>query len=168
MKTLVRLALVLLIAFLTPLAVADEDRNCSILGSWMGLDAHGWSWQIQFNGPNARGGTVILNLLDYDTTLGGFFPTAVGPPVHAPIGIWQRVGRDTYDVLGAVFASDDLGNTLYVAKITARDTVVDCDLLLIQDTFIQFFGPFDDVYQDTPWHTETQDDHYLQRVVFDH
>jgi hypothetical protein len=78
------------------------------------------------------------------------------------------VGRDTYDVLGTVFASDDLGNTLYVAKITARDTVVDCDLLLIQDTFIQFFGPFDDVYQDTPWHTETQDDHYLQRVVFDH
>jgi len=67
MNYIVRFSLVLLITFFAFPALANDDEECKLIGTWVGYDAGGWATQLQANGQNASTGTNTLQLVRLDT-----------------------------------------------------------------------------------------------------
>jgi len=73
------------------------------------------------------------------------FSTAIGRSVLR--GVWERIDDYTFGVTVVGLAVDNLGNTLYILKLSGIDTLsMDCESMHIHST-IEFFSgnqdPFD-------------------------
>ena len=166
MNYIVRISLVLLFTFFAFPALANNDMECNLIGTWVGYDAGGWATQLQVNVQNASAGTNTLQLLRFDPTLDGFFTDAVGVAALGH-GVWKRTGGKTYDQTGVFFVGDSNHNTLYVMQVSVQYTLEGCNTAFVENTVLQFFWPYQDFFNEVPWLVLTLDDHYAHRLMID-
>lgn len=151
MKRLVALAMLALGTLLSATSAVAED-GCSPIGSWYGYYAPpndvAPAWMSTIDGMSNNSGTMILELVTFDSTLGGWFPTAVAGGMIR--GEWKRTSGNTFAVSAIGIGRDAQGNALYIGKMYGTDTllagcnVVQVDVTLeILDpvTFVSMTGP---------------------------
>ena len=166
MNYIVRISLVLLIALFAFPALANDNEECKLIGTWVRYDAGGWATQLQVNGQNASAGTTSLQLLHFDPTLEGLFTDAVGVAALGH-GVWKRTGGNTYYLSGVFFVGDSNHNTLYVMKVSAQYTLEGCNTVFIENVVAQFFSPYQDFNNEVPWFVLPVDDHYAHRLMIE-
>ena len=115
--TTASLALALCVASTT---IAQAEKRCSPDGTaWLG-EAEGFApftstFQAGvFRKGRREHGSVDLEFIDPELTLGGFFPAASSGT--DPIGVWRRSGRKTFDWNWLIHVFDDLGAPVYTLK----------------------------------------------------
>ncbi len=126
-------------------AVAQEpgSKGCSLIGSWYGYyappDDVEPKWMSTIEGRTPESGTAVLELIGFDSTLGGLFPTAVGGSLIR--GSWKKTGPNTFAITGLGFAVDAQGKDVYIARMTGTDTVSDdCNKVKV-NVKLQFLDP---------------------------
>lgn len=128
----------------TPDAAANE--TCSPIGSWYGyfaptanVPADTPKWLSTINGKSESSGTIVLELIGFDSTMGGFFPTAVGGTLIR--GAWKRIDGNTFAVNALAVGVDAQGKDLYIAKMTGIDKIVEnCNVVEVH-TSLQLLDP---------------------------
>lgn len=135
MKHLV-LLLTAVLAF--PLNALAKD-SCQYIGSWFGYDAdENVSWTSQAVGPNASGGTMLLELPGFDITFGGLFDvTNIAGNLK---GAWKRTGGNTFNYAGMSFATNADGDAVYAVRLTGEVRVIGhCDVLSVDNTWMSIY-----------------------------
>jgi hypothetical protein len=164
--TAVVLVLIGLISFPAIGIAARATQGCSAQGSWFGYSAAGLGeWMATIQGQSQASGTVILESLSFDLTLGGIYPTAVRSTAER--GTWESSGPNTFRSAMIAFAVDDNGTTVYIGKIGGTSTFVgDCNTIYIEDTLAVFL-PTQNPFADEPLFTIPLQGHYGYRMRID-
>ena len=89
-------------------------------------------------GPNASGGTMLLELPGFDITFGGVFDVV---NVTGNLkGVWERTGGNTFSYAGMSFATNAEGEAVWAIRLTGDVTVTgDCDVLEVESTLMSVF-----------------------------
>lgn len=148
-------------------AFAAKQEGCQFQGSWIGYNESGAYWVSTADGQSSSSGTYKLESPGFDATLGGMFSTASGGSVFR--GMWERIDDHTFGVTVVGLVVDNLGNTLYIIKLSGIDTLsMDCASMSIHSTIEFFFGnedPFDPTA--TPFYTAYSPPHLGYRMRVD-
>lgn len=151
----------------TVLAAKPKPEACQFQGSWIGYNESGANWVSTADGQSSSAGTYRLESPGYDVTLGGMFSTATGRSVVR--GMWERIDDYTFGVTVVGLVVDNLGNTLYILKLSGIDTLsMDCESMSVESTIEFFFGnqdPFDPAA--TPFYTLSSPPHMGYRMRVD-
>ena len=152
----------------TVVAAKPVPDGCRLQGSWIGYNESEIAyWVSTADGQSGSAGTYRLEAPGFDMTLGGMFATATGGSVLR--GMWERIDDYTFGVTVVGLAVDDVGNTLYIIKLSAIDTLsVECESMSIHSTIEFFFGnqdPFDPAA--TPFYTLYSPPHMGYRMRVD-
>jgi len=147
---------------------AEEQSNaqgCSILGSWIGYNELGAAWMSTAIGQRTSSGTYILEYPGFDATLNNTYPQAVRvPPAR---GTWERTGGNTIAFTVIAFGVDANGQTVYIGKISGRDTLSEnCSRLNVSST-LEVFLPTQNPFQDAPLFAVPPVPHYGYRMRVD-
>lgn len=143
-------------------AFAANSPVCQLQGSWMGYDENGYAfWVNSVQGRSSSSGTYIVE----SPGAAGIFPEAVlGGTLR---GVWTRTGGRTFAVTLIGLAVDSAGNTLYIAKLIATDTLSeDCNSMWIENSF-EFFSPDQNPFEDEPFYATPAPGHWGYRIRVD-
>ena len=167
---------ILLLGFTIPgVAVAGGgDKGCSIQGTWFGvvgpLPSGDFStqltgWLLTVAGKSNNEGTNNLEFPNFDATLDGMVPNAVG--ISNLRGVWKRTGGNTFDYMFMGYAVDADNSPLYIAKISGHVTLFnDCQnehITAHMELYLPDVSPFDGNW----FYEDDLDDHYSQRFTMD-
>jgi hypothetical protein len=135
---------------------ADQPKGCSFIGSWFGFNAEpAMYWTSTANGQNSSEGTYILEVVGFEATLGGAFPTA--DRVTIGKGFWKRLDGYTFAGSLLVMVVDAEGQTVWVGKLNAVDTLsADCNSMWIETSL--------EIYM--PWQNPFAEDSYFDPITF--
>jgi len=146
-------------------AFAEKSLECSLQGSYTGYDAYtgNLSWISMAQGQSSSNGSYILDVPGFDSTFGGLYPSAVmGGTLR---GVWTRTGDYTFNVTVIGLAVDSGGNSLYIGKLQALDTLAPgCNSMWIEATF-EFFNPDENPNEDDPFFAMQLPGHWGYRIV---
>ncbi len=158
MKALLSILILILVA--PALAGEKHERDCKLLGSWIGYDAGGAAWwTTTADGQNAAKGT--LNLEAPGSVL--FLPGAAA--VTEMRGSWVKTGWNTYDWTVVGFSYDAYATTVGLARLSGKDTMSeDCDTVLVSNVVLEYFYPDADLNNDEPYATANFPDHAGYRI----
>ena len=133
-----RLALLLIATLAFPLN-AFGNGGCQYIGSWFGYDSdENVGWTSQAVGPNASGGTMLLELPGFDITFGGLFDV-VGYTGNLK-GAWERTGGNTFVYAAMSFATDAAGDAVYAVRLTGDLEVIgECDVIRVLNTWASIY-----------------------------
>jgi len=166
--TAILLMLIGLLSFpATGLAEDDSTlQGCSQQGSWFGYDADGLaSWVDTIQGQSQLSGTVVLESVSFDLTLGGTFPTAARSTTAR--GTWKRTGPYTFSNSMIAFVVDENKTPVYIAKFIGTATLIDdCNTSYIEDTF-EVFLPTQNPFVDKAQFEIILPGHYGYRMTMD-
>jgi hypothetical protein len=156
-------AVVLVSLFLAPItaSAAKPSEGCRFQGSWMGFSDGQVYWVSTAAGQSASNGTYVLEVPGFVYAL----PGVTG--ISAARGTWVRI--DDYSFTGTVvtmLVGAD-GSTLYLAKVSAINTLSeDCNTMTIANTIELFFG-FQNPFEDDPFSVSYPDPHTGFRMPID-
>lgn len=146
---------------------ADEKQGCLFQGSWYGFNADGkLGWTANVQGQSTSSGTTNLEQFAFDTTLGGYFPTAVRASTIR--GSWERSDGNTFRWTGIGLVVDEDGSAVWIGKISVIDTLMNsCNMEWIEAT-LEVFSPTQDPFIDEPLYGGFQlPGHYGYRMRVD-
>jgi hypothetical protein len=152
---------------LSSLAMAGDQgkqQGCSPLGTWIGSTGSIPSWIASNHGLTPNSGTIVLEVIGFDTTLGGNFPAAVKAPGTLR-GTWEKIGpnRSLYTAIG--FTVDEDANLVYMTKLSGYRTLSDdCNSMYIE-TALEIFLPTQNVLTDEAFLVIPLPPHYGARVT---
>lgn len=146
---------------------ADQQKGCSFIGSWFGFDAEGaMYWTSTASGQNSSEGTYMLEVPSFEATLGSAFPEADTATIGK--GIWKRLDGHTFAGTLISIIVDADGQTVWVAKINALDTLsADCNSMWVEVS-LEIFMPWQNPYTEESYFLPVQlDGHPGYRVTFE-
>lgn len=132
---------------------ADKATSCSFIGSWFGYAAGMMSWMSTNSGQNSSYGVSILEIPSFDATLGGTF--AADKMTNAR-GFWKRLDSNSFAITGIAMAIDVDGQTIWVAKLSAVDTLAaDCNSMWVESSL--------EIY--LPWQNPIEEESFFDPIT---
>lgn len=156
----------LMLLLLIPSVGQAGGQNCKLHGSWLGYDQSGSAWWMTTaSGMNATQGTLILEAPFFDPTVYGIFPAAVDG-THLR-GAWKKTVGRSYDWSVVGYGYDEFRATQYISKLSGKDTMQDCDTMLVWNVTLEVFAPNANPHEDAPLFAFAFPDHYGHRIKVD-
>lgn len=162
---MMRLVLVALLACgLTGPALAGDKQGCSPVGTWIGTAGAVPSWIGSNAGPTPNGGPFVLEVIGFDLTFGGYFPTAVNRPITLR-GSWTKTGPNKSFFTATGFAVDADAQLVWIGTLSGHRTISgDCNSMLIEPV-LEIFAPSATWATDGPVISMPMPAHYGTRVI---
>lgn len=132
--------------FLSGDAIAASN-NCTIVGTWFGVDGP-YTWMNTVTpGTSATVGQVNLEWVLYDPTIENLFPAAVRWTNSK--GVWETINKSEYKFTWVAYALDATGAIVFVARASGIKSMVDCDHVNIA-ALLELWLPGKDINTDPP------------------
>ena len=153
-KSIIRAALlaILSLGFAFPgVALADDSKGCSNLGTWFGVMGPGDTTLAGFSGTvtgkSSNMGTNLFSFPTFDPSFGlDFPPFSLAVSITDMRGNWVRTGGNTFDYTFMGFAMDAANVPVYIAKVSGQATLIDdCQyqhVTAVMEVFLPSMSPF--------------------------
>jgi hypothetical protein len=150
-------ALMVAPAFAADVDVVGHGHGvCTLDGAWFGTTPFwGLSWPIVYQSTSHWTGTMSMQMIGGDPTLGGFFPVT---SLSSTTGTWVRTGRRTFEYTMIHYGLAEGGQDplqsvqpVFLAKLSGSMVVTgDCDQLEVTNVSLSLYDPTQDPFGDDP------------------
>ena len=137
-----------------PALAADIDGHghgvCTLDGAWLGTSPYwGLTSPIVYQSTSHWTGTISVQFLGGDPTLGGFFPVT---SLSSTTGTWVRTGRRTFEYTMIHYGLAEGGQQpVFLAKLSGSIVITgDCDQLEVTNVSLSLYDPTQDPFGGEP------------------
>jgi len=123
---------------------------CRLDGAWLGTSPYwGLTWPIVYQSTSHWTGTINVQFIGGDPTLGGFF---LATSLSRTTGTWVRTGRRTFDYTMIHYGLAEGGQEpVFIGKLSGSMVMSwRCDHLEVTNGSLALYDPTQDPFGDEP------------------